>query len=189
MSKVFKKLGAGSLALALGVVLFGFVGAFSAHEASAESPPNPPSRFAGTVLVDGVAPAAGTLVEAKIGTTTCGVATVFKQGADSRYLLDSPALDPGATPNCGTDGALVSFYVGGKVAVQVGAWKNYDINVLNLTVISPPSPTPSPTPKPPSTGAGLISSSGTEATWLFAAFGLAALAFGVGGATVARRRG
>jgi len=179
MTKVLKKLGAGSLALALGVLLFASV-------VSAESPPNPPARFAGTVLVDGVAPAAGTLIEAKIGTATCGVTTVFKQGADSRYVLDSPALDPGATPNCGTDGAVVAFFVGGKAATQVGSWKNYDINVLNLTVVTPP--TVSPTPKPPSTGAGMVTGSGTEAAWLFAAFGLGALAFGIGGATVARRR-
>jgi hypothetical protein len=167
-------------------LLFGFVGALGAHEASADSPPSPPSRFAGTVLVDGKAPAAGTLIEAKIGTATCGVATVFMQGADARYTLDSPALAPDATPNCGTDGAVVAFYVGGKAATQVGSWRNYDINVLNLTVVTPP--TVSPTPKSPSTGAGLVTGSGTEAAWLFAAFGLAALAFGVGGATVARRR-
>jgi len=180
MTKVLKKLGAGSLALVLGALLFVSV-------VSAESPPNPPARFAGTVLVDGVAPAAGTLIEAKIGAATCGVATVFKQGADSRYVLDSPALDPGATPNCGTDGAVVAFFVGGPAATQVGSWKNYDINVLNLTVVTPPSPTA--TPKPPSTGAGAATGSGTEAAWLFAAFGLGALAFGIGGATVARRRG
>lgn len=182
MTKVMKKLGAGSLALALGALLLGFAGAFSASEASAESPPNPPSRFGGSVLVDGKAPVAGTTIEAKIGTATCGVTTVFMNGAEARYILNSPALDPGATPNCGTDGAVVTFYVGGKKANETGTWRNYDFNTVNLTVT-----TPTPTPKPPSTGSGTVSGSGAEAAWLFAAFGLAALAFGIGGATVARR--
>lgn len=183
MTKVMKKLGAGSLALALGALLLGFAGVFSASEASAESPPNPPSRFGGSVLVDGKAPVAGTTIEAKIGTATCGVATVFMNGAEARYILNSPALDPGATPNCGTDGAKVAFYVAGVKANETGTWRNYDFNTVNLTVTTPKSPTP----KPPSTGSGTVSGSGAEAAWLFAAFGLAALAFGIGGATVARR--
>lgn len=184
MTKAFKKLGVAGAALALGVLLLGLSGAFGAQKASAESPPNPPARFAGSVLVDGKAPTAGTTIEARIGNSPCGVAAVTMNGSEARYVLNSPALDPNANPNCGTDGAVVSFYVGGKLADQKGSWRNYDLNVLNLTVTTP---TPTPTPKPPSTGTGMVSGSGTEAAWLFAAFGLAALAFGVGGATVARR--
>lgn len=178
MTKVFKKLGALSLALVLGVVLLG------ATAALAESPPNPPSRFVGSVTIDGVPATPGTVVEARIGAATCGVTTVFSGSGQSRFQLDSPALDPGATPNCGTEGAKVDFYVGGKKANEQGDWHNYQLNTVNLTVTTP---TPSPTPKAPAAGSGLESGSGSQAAWLFAAFGLGALAFGVGGAAVARK--
>jgi hypothetical protein len=183
MTKVLKLLGGGSLAAVLGLVLLGLSGTFGATKVSAESPPAPAARFTGTVLVDGVAPAAGTTIEAKIGSATCGVTTTFANGAESRYRLDSPALDPGANPNCGTDGAAVTFYVGGKKANETGTWRNYDLNQLNLTVTTP---TPTTTPKPPSTGS-VGASDGSAATWLFAILGLGALAFSAGGVAVARR--
>jgi hypothetical protein len=184
MTKILKRLGGVGLAAVLGVVLLG------ATAALAESPPNPPSRFVGSVLVDGAQPAAGTTIEAKIGSTTCGVTTTFNASGESRYVLDSPALDPGANPNCGTDGAVVTFFVGGKKADQTGSWKNYQLNTVNLTVTTPtvaPSATASATPKAPTTGSGPSTGSETSATWLFVALGLGALAFGVGGVTAARR--
>ena len=193
MTKTLKWLGSSAIAAALGLLLFGVSGMFSATGARAESPPNPPARFAGSVLVDGKAPAPGTTIEARIGSATCGTTSTFSQGSESRYRVDSPALDPGASPNCGTDGAVVTFYIGGKKAAETGSWRNYDINVVNLTYTTP-TPTPAPsvaaspsaTPRPPATGSGIAGSDSTAA-WLFAALGLAALAFGVGGAAVARR--
>ena len=193
MTKTLKWLGSSALAAALGLLLFGVSGMLSATGARAESPPNPPARFAGSVLVDGKAPAPGTTIEARIGSATCGTTSTFSQGSESRYRVDSPALDPGASPNCGTDGAVVTFYIGGKKAAETGSWRNYDINVVNLTYTTP-TPTPAPsvaaspsaTPRPPATGSGIAGSDSTAA-WLFAALGLAALAFGVGGAAVARR--
>lgn len=188
MTKVQKLLGGGWLAAVLGVVLFAASGALGATTVSAESPPNPPARFVGSVLVDGQAPAGGTLIEARIGSATCGATTVFMAGNEARYVLDSPALDPGANPNCGVDGAVVTFYIGGKKANETGSWKNYQLNTVNLTYTTPtPSASASPTPKPPVTGNTIETSNGTTATWLFAALGLGALALGVGGATVARR--
>lgn len=191
MTKVVRMLAGRGLAAALGIVVLGFAGAYSAHEAQAESPPNPPARFAGSVLVDGVAPVAGTRIEARVGNSTCGVTTTFNASGQSRYVLDVPALDPGATPNCGTDGASVSFWIGDKKAAQSGSWANYQLNQLDLTYTSPtPTPagsaSPSATPRPPTTGGG-NAVPGAELGWLFAALGLGALAFGVGGATVARR--
>ena len=188
MTKVLKMLGSFGLAAVLGVTLLGASSAF------AESPPNPPSRFAGTVKVDGVKVAGGTTIEARIGSTSCGVTTTFDQGGNANYVLDVPALDPGATPNCGTENAAVSFYVGGKLANETGSWKNYQLNVLNLTVTSP-TPTPAggagttvtPTPGAPSTGTGTQTSDGSGAMLLFVVLGLGAVAFGVGGAAVARR--
>ncbi|MBI2767469.1 MAG: hypothetical protein HYX53_16360 [Chloroflexi bacterium] len=194
MTKVMRMLAGGGLAAVFGVMLLGFSGAFSAHEARAESPPNPPSRFAGSVLVDGAAPPAGTSIEARVGSATCGVTTTFNASGQSRYTIDVPALDPGATPNCGTDGATVTFLIGGKQAAQTGSWANYKLTELNLTYTTPPTPTPaasaspSPTPKPPATGSGTVGSSDSSLSWTFAALGLGALAFGVGGAVVARKR-
>ena len=193
MTKVMKMLGGSGLAAVLGVLLLGFSGAFNATTVSAESPPNPPSRFVGNVKIDGANAPAGTTIEAKIGTTTCGVATAFTASGETRYALDSPALDPGANPNCGTDGAVVTFYVGGKLANETGKWANYQLGTVNLTVttvVATTTPgagaTPSLTPKPPVTGNTGTSGEST-AIWLFAILGMGALAFGVGGVTVARR--
>jgi hypothetical protein len=182
MTKVLKVLGAGSLAAVLGLFLLGLSGTFGATRVAAESPPAPAARFTGTVLVDGKAPVAGTSVVAKIGSSTCGATTTFANGAESRYRVDSPALDPGAAPNCGVDGAAVTFFVDGNKADQSGTWRNYDLNQLNLTVTTPKSPTP----KPPSTGS-IVASDGSAATWLFAILGLGALAFTASGVAVARR--
>lgn len=187
---MFRKLGAGSLGVAAGVLLLGFSGAMNAATVSAESPPNPPARFAGTVLVNGQPATAGTTVEAKIGSTTCGVTTVFSQGGNANYVLDSPALDPGANPNCGTEDAAVAFYVGGQKANETGSWKNYQLNNLNLTVTTATATpaTASPTPKGPVVGSGVASTgSSSSSSWMFAILGLGALAFGATGIAAARR--
>ena len=184
MTKVLKLLGGGWLAAVLGVVLFAASGALGATTVSAESPPNPPARFVGSVKVDGAAPAAGTFFVARLGRATCGATTVFMAGGEARYAVDSPALDPGASPNCGVDGAVVSFYIGGKKANETGTWANYQLNTVNLTYTTP---TQTATPKPPTTGNNVASTGSSSASWLYAALGLGALAFGVGGATVARR--
>src|SRR5690348_1251977 len=113
--------------------------------AFAESPPAPPARFVGTVTVNGAPAAAGTTIEAHIGSTTCGVTTAFTSGATTRYTLDSPALDPGANPNCGTDGAAVTFFVGGQKANETGTWHSYQLNTLDLTVTAATA-TPSSSP-------------------------------------------
>src|SRR5512143_137761 len=130
MTKVLKLLGASGLAAVLGVVLL-------SATALAESPPNPPARFSGTVLVDGKPATPGTSIELHIGSATCGVTTVTANGAESRYLADSPALDPGANPNCGTDGATVTFYIGGKLAKETGTWHNYQLNLVNISYTTP----------------------------------------------------
>ncbi len=205
MTKVMKWLGGSVAGVLGGIVLLGASGTFNATDAAAESPPNPAARYVGTVLVDGQKPPSGTVIEARVGSSSCGVGTAYSQGSDVWYKVDVPALDPGATPNCGTDGALVTFYIGGKLANESGAWRNYDINIINLTYTSPtPTPAASPsasaspsvsattgtggaaTPRPPSVGTG-SQGGDSSAVWLFALLGAGALAFGAGGAAVARR--
>lgn len=217
MTKIMKWLGGSVAGVIGGVALLGASGTFNATDAAAESPPAPPARFVGTVLVDGQQPAAGTVIEARVGGTSCGVSSTYSQGSAMWYAVDVAALDPGANPNCGADGATVTFYIGGKMAAESAPWRNYDINIVNLTYTSP-TPTPEPTtatpatstattgpgtatpttgggggstsvpstPKPPSTGTG-SQGGDTSAVWLFALLGAGALAFGAGGATVARR--
>jgi len=199
MTKLVRMLAGGGLAAVLGVSAFATAGA--------ESPPNPPARFAGTVTVDGAAPPAGTTITAKIGNATCGVTTTFNTGATANYKVDVPALDPGANPNCGTDGASVSFWIGDKQANETGSWVNSQLNVLNLTYVTPATATPStspsatptgsttPTttvtvPKPGATGSAPypVDGGNDASTWLFVALGLGAVALGTAGTTVARRR-
>jgi hypothetical protein len=189
MTKVLKVLAGGWLAAVLGVALFGAAGTFSAATVSAESPPAPPARFAGTVTVDGAPVPAGTVVEARVGAAACGVTQTFMQAGASRYVLDVPAHQPGATPNCGVDGAVVTFFIGGHAAAQTGTWRNYQLNELNLTRVTPtPTPVaPTPTPRPPRVGDSAVIDGGASASWLFVIAGLGILAFGVGGAAVARR--
>lgn len=195
MSKLLRSLVGGASATVLGVLLLGFSGAFTAHEAAAESPPTPPSRFAGSVTLDGAPVAPGTVITAVIGSASCGATSTYTSGAEAWYNLDVPALDPGASPNCGTDGASVTFFVGAIKAKEVGSWKNYELSVLNLTAETPkPSPSPSApggtpvaTPKAPATGNGAIAASDSNSAWLFAVLGLGTVALGAAGAVAARR--
>ena len=152
------------------------------------SPPNPPSRFVGTVLVNGQPAANGTTVEAHIGSTVCGSTTVFISGSDARYTLDSP--DTASVAGCGTDGATVTFFVGGQQAAQTGTWHNYQLNTVNLTVGGAATATATaaaPTPLAPVTGSGTASSGGMSRLFFFwlggaslAAMGALTLAWYVG---------
>ena len=179
MTKVMKWLGGSLVAL----LLLGLAGAF-ADSAQAESPPGRPARFVGSVTVDGAMPTAGTVIQAKVGDASCGSTSVFMASGEARYAFDVPARDPGAAPNCGEDGATVSFYVDGDAADQTGTWRDYELNIVNLTV------TPPPTPEPPTTGSGYASADGASgASWLFAALGVVALAAGLGGVAAVRRAG
>lgn len=186
MTRILKWLGGAGLAGALGVFLFGLSGTIGASNAAAESPPAPPATFTGSVLVDGAAPAAGTVVEAKIGSASCGVTTVFLSGSEARYNLEVPALEPNNHPDCGVEGATVDFYVGGRKAQQTGSWLNYQLNKVDLTVVTPTT-TVTATPKPPSTGNGVAGDTTGGSSWLFAMLGLGVIAFGVSGFAVARR--
>lgn len=153
--------------------------------AAAQAPPSPPSRFVGNVTVNGVQAPGGTLIEARIGNSTCGVSTVFLAGGEARYALDSPALDPLNSPGCGADGSAVSFYVGGQKANETGSWANYRLNTLNLTVTPAVAPTPVKTPAPPIAGTNAATSGGTSLPLM--EFMLVAAALGLAGVGVAGR--
>ncbi len=189
MTRVMRTLVGSGLAVVLGMVLFG-AGVFSTSSAHAESPPNPPSRFAGTVSIDGKPVTPGTAIIVKIGAATCGTTSVT---GDSRYVVDVSALDPGATPNCGADGSPVTFWIGDKQAAETGSWDNGRLGLVNLTYTTP-TPTATPTgtgtvpttPKAPVTGTG--TATGSESSlWLLIALGAGVMALGFGGTLAVRR--
>ncbi len=126
--------------------------------------------------------AAGTAIVAKVGDATCETTSVFTAGGESRYAIDVPASEPTNSPDCGSEGSSVSFYVDGKKADQEGEWKNFDLNVLNLTVTTPPTPAPS------DTGTGVGSSTSSTTLPLAAVLGIATLVLGLGGLALSRRR-
>lgn len=187
--KTLRRLAAATVTAALGAAMVVSI-------AAAQAPPNPPSRFVGTVSVNGQPAASGTVVEARIGGATCGTTTVFTANGQSRYTLDSPALDPAQAPGCGADGATVTFFVGGQQAAQTGTWRNYQLNTVDLTAggqattATPTTPTsvattPATTPRAPVAGNFAGSSDGSGAPLLEIA--LVAAALGLGGVALAAR--
>lgn len=207
MTKIGKLLGLVAVAVLVGS------GALLSGTGAAHAEPVSPARFVGTVTIDGEDATSGTTVEARVNGASCGVTTVFISGGEARYALDVEASQPDGDAACGTDGADVTFYIGGMMAQETGSWHNYQLNTLNLTYVTPtPTPTPTntpvpatstpvvvvvtatptplpPTPLPPDTGQGMDAESGSGALGLLVvAVALGAVAFGVGG-TVAARRG
>jgi hypothetical protein len=200
MSNVMRKLAVSGLAAVAGALVLGFSGTFGAGIVEAQSPPTPPARFAGSVTVDGAPVAAGTVITAQIGSATCGSTSTFTEAGQARYVLDVPALEPNAAANCGTDGATVVFFIGALRANETGSWRNFDLNLLNLTATTPVSPTPTATvtgtpgtatpvatPRAPTTGTGTIDSSEGSSS-LFLALGIGAVALAAAGAATAVRR-
>lgn len=177
----------------------------SIASASAQSPPNPPSRFVGSVLVNGAAATAGTAIEARIAGATCGATTVFMASGQARYVLDSPALEPANNVNCGVDGSVVTFFVGGVQAAETGIWRNYQLNTVNLSVMPATTATPTattpagttpttaaaPSRTPGAPAAGNTGAMGGDTNVLAGTLAVAAVLglAGVGGLTLARRRG
>jgi hypothetical protein len=183
--RILKSVAVAALAAAL------LVGSLaSAGGALAQSPPEPPSRFAGTVTIDGQPAPAGTAIEARVGSASCGVTTVFLQGGQARYVID--VASAAAQPNCGTPGATVTFIVGGAPAPQTGSWRNYELVQLDLALTrSTPtpavSPSPTPTPRPPVAGTSASAADAPSAWWLVAMAGLGALGFAGMGWAASRR--
>lgn len=154
------------------------------------TPSNPPARFAGTANVAGAGAGSGTSVEARVGSAVCGSATTFLEAGVPRYVIDVAAADS-SHPGCGTEGAVVTFYVGGFQASPQGVWHSYQLNVLDLTVGGvPPTPTPPVTPTPvapgpPDTGGGLTGGSAFPGLTIV---GLGLMAIAVGGGLARLRR-
>jgi hypothetical protein len=149
-------------------------------------PPTPPNRFFGKVTLSGSPAPAGTNVSADIGGNVCGQTTVK---SDSSYVLD--VVSSGQTAGCGTEGASVSFTVGGNPA-GTGTWSSGKFTSMDLAGAAAPTAVPS-TPKPVTptpkvvTGTGGYLDSGGTAWWVYMAAGLGLLLLGTAGVATYRR--
>lgn len=104
---------------------------------SASAQPTPPTRFFGSVT----GAAAGATVEARVGSNVCGTGTVTASGSALSYVVDVSSAS--TKPGCGTDGATVTFTVGGAAA-GTGTFQTGAFVPLNLTVAARATATPAP---------------------------------------------
>jgi hypothetical protein len=150
-------------------------------------PPTPPNRFFGDVTLNGAPAPAGTNVAAEIGGNVCGQTTVQ---ADSTYVLD--AVSSGQTAGCGTEGASVSFTVGGSPA-GTATWSSGQFTNLALAgqaapTVAPPTVAPvTPTPRVVTGTGGYLDGGSGTAWWTYVVAGLSVLLLGTAGATAYRR--
>jgi len=181
-------------ALRKGVLIAAVVALISSLMVASVSaqPPTPPNRLFGNVTLDGSPAPAGTQITATVGGNVCGQTTAK---SDSTYVLD--VVSSGQTAGCGTEGASVSFTVGGSPAGSA-SWSSGKFTSLDLAG-GPAPPTVVPTVAPPTvapvtptpvivtgTGGYLDGGSGT-AWWVYTAAGLALLLLGTAGAAGYRR--
>jgi hypothetical protein len=123
-----------------------------------EAQPAPPATFVGSVRFDGQTVADGTPVLALVNDKLCGKSS-REPGQEGTWTLDKDAADLGLragdsiyivdvasdsqTPDCGTEGAIVTFQVAGQLTHEQGLWKA-GLNTLNLTVGQAPVPVSTP---------------------------------------------
>jgi hypothetical protein len=176
-------------ALKRGVLVAAVVALVSSLMAASVSaqPPTPPNRFFGDVTLSGAPAPAGTNVSASIGGNVCGQTTVE---ADSTYVLD--VVSSGQTAGCGTEGASVSFTVGGDPA-GTATWSSGQFTELDLAgvvapTVAPPTVAPvTPTPRVVTGTGGYLDGGSGAAWWTYVAAGLSVLLLGTAGAAAYRR--
>lgn len=95
--------------------------------ALADTPPEPPCRFYGTVTVDGAAVVDGTVITAMIEGDQLTTATPAEGYSTSTY-----AIKIGVDTEY-TEGATVTFMIGDRAAAQTGTWIKGDNIEVNLS--------------------------------------------------------
>lgn len=103
---------------------------------SVPQPATPPTRFFGSVTLNGQVAAVGTSVAAVVGGATCGSTMVTTAGA---YSIDVGGS--GASATCNTAGAVVSFLVNGQPATPTSTLQPGMFLQLNLSA-GQAAPTP-----------------------------------------------
>lgn len=165
-----KRITALVLCLGISFVGVGAVGALPQVAASGLALPALPTRFYGSITLNGGNAPANGLLTALIGQEIYAtVAITLSQGRAS-YVIDVPGDDPTtAQLDGGREGDQVHFSLRGYSTVQQAVWREGQATALDLTFTpnlsvspTPPSPHPVSIPEP--------------ATWLLLSAGLAALA-------------
>jgi hypothetical protein len=137
----------------------------AAGTAAAAAQPQIPATVYGSVTIDGQPAPTGTEVRAFIGSTDCtqaapGERLAFREGQATAYVVT--VLHESQRPGCGRTGAVITFTVDGRPALQSVAWEpgpiRLDLSLGSPTVIPLPTATPtlpgaaSPTARPAPTG-------------------------------------
>lgn len=137
----------------------------AAGTAAAAAQPQIPATVYGSVTIDGQPAPNGTEVRAFIGSTDCtqaapGERLAFREGQATAYVVT--VLHESQRPGCGRTGAVITFTVDGRPALQSVAWEpgpiRLDLSLGSPTVIPLPTATPtlpgaaSPTARPAPTG-------------------------------------
>ena len=97
----------------------------------------PPSRYYGTVTIDGRIAPGGLPVQALIYGALCGETVT---GANGSYALDVAAS--ATRPGCGIDGWPVTFTVSGQATEQSSTFSGGAFVPLDLSIRSTPAPLP-----------------------------------------------
>lgn len=110
-----------------------------------------PMRVSGRVTVDGAPARTGTIVEAFVGATRCGQATVTNFLLYSSYSLSVNSMTQ--QPGCGTADATVVYRVNGETAspsssFMSGGSLNLDLRASSSGASPSPAPTSTPNPTP-----------------------------------------
>jgi hypothetical protein len=139
--------------LAAAVVAFAAAGAAQVSLAQA-----PPTRFFGSITVDGQPATSGTPIEVEINGRACGSGSARQVGM---YVADAQA--EGSIAGCGQPDSVVLFKVGQRYAAETGTFLSGEFKALNLTItgtgarpvvaaqpaaVASPSPSPAGTPRP-----------------------------------------
>ncbi len=116
------------------LVLLTVMFSFALVRVALASPPAPPHAFQGSVLVNGVAPANGTVITATVTDATDSASFTTTTFSDGMYWVSVSADNPD-TPayDGGTGGDAISFEIAGLPAEQTAAFSSSEMDTLNLT--------------------------------------------------------
>lgn len=109
----------------------------------------PPTRFYGSVTVNGAPAEVGTVVEGYVNGLLCGQGVVAELGdpIGIGYILDVNA--DSFQPGCGMDGGQVTFKVGALDAAATGEFRTGSFVQVDLSIDGDVGAAPAPPPPPP----------------------------------------
>lgn len=120
---------------------------------SVNAAPPLPSRFYGTVKINGENAREGTIIRALINGLVVATTTAIMYQGESVYSIDVPGDDP-TTPEIegGKEGDMIRFMVAGFLIRETATWQSGTDIELNLSITANATlPPPQPTEPPPPT--------------------------------------